>query len=249
MRIRTALVAATLLLPSAAFAQRLPRIGGGRPGQPVPPGKEPEVIARSQAYQRSRYTIETYPLLSRVTAPSLTPGSGTSTWMTFGGGTHLDYRYSQYLAWTADVTSAFLGGQASMETAELGIRFRPLDWEHKVRPYADVRGGYQHTDESYSSIGSGTEIGIGPASSLASTSRYSRGFGAVAGVGVDYSLTNTLGITTGVSAVRATMNPYSYNGTSLPTAGGSFQMTTYRLTLGLKYNPVHALKQQLTSEK
>jgi hypothetical protein len=85
-------------------------------------------------------------------------------------------------------------------------------------------------------------LGIGPASELAGTSRYSRGFGAVAGVGAEYSLTNTFALTTGLSAMQSNMVPYRSNGVSIPTSGESYRMTTYRLAIGLRYNPIHMLR-------
>ena len=240
MRIRSALAVA-LLLPSVSFAQaRAPRIGGGRrPGEPVPLGPQPEVVARSQAYQRSRYSVETYPLISRVEAPGFAAGSPVSRWTTFGTGTRLDWRHTQYLSWTLDLTSSYLGGPAITETAEIGTRLRPENWDFRVRPFADVRLGFQHVYDAYSLP---ADIGIGPASSLSSGARYSRGFGAVAGVGLEYALTNTFALTTAVSAMRSDLAAYHYNGVSVPTGGDSYRMTSYRLTLGLKYNPVHLLR-------
>jgi hypothetical protein len=100
-----------------------------------------------------------------------------------------------------------------------------------------VRAGFEHSYDSFSQ----QAIGIGPASGLSSGSRYSRGFGAVAGAGVDFSLTNTFALTTAVSAMRSNMTAYRISGVSVPTADPSFRLTTYRLTVGLKYNPVHML--------
>lgn len=245
MRIRIALAAA-LLLPSISFAQvRAPRIGGTRPGQPVPAGKEPDVIARSLAIQRSRYSIETYPIISRVEAPGFSAGRPISSWTSVGTGTRLDYRHTQYLSWTLDLTSSYFGGPAITETAELGMRLRPEDWTHSVRPYADFRMGFEHASDTYNS--SPLEVGIGPAASASSGARYSRGFGAIAGTGVEFALTNTFALTTGVSAMRSNMVAYRYTFATVPTSGDSYRMTTYRLTVGLKYNPVHLLK--LTNEK
>ena len=244
MRFRT-VFAAALLLPSVAFAQaRAPRIGGRRPGQPVPLSPEPEAVARSQAYQRSRYSVETYPLFSRVQAPGFVPGSPVSSWTSFGTGTRLDYRYTQYLSWTIDLTSSYLGGPAITETAVVGTRIRPENWDYRLRPFADVRFGFEHASDSYSLP---VDLGIGPASSLSSGSRYSRGFGGVAGAGLEYGLTNTFALTTAMSAMRSNMVAYRYSFTSVGTGGDSFRMTTYRMTIGLKYNPVHLLK--LANEK
>lgn len=238
MRIRSA-IAVVLLLPSVSFAQaRAPRIGGARPGQPVPLGPQPEPIARAQAITRSRYSVETYPLISRVVSSGFANGSPGSSWTSVGTGTRLDWRSTQYLSWTFDLTASYLGGASLTETAEVGTRIRPENWEYRLRPFADVRVGFEHAYDSYSQ----QELGIGPASGLASGSRYSRGFGAVAGAGVEYSLTNTFALTTAMSAMRSNMTAYRVIGVSVPTADNSFRMTTYRLTVGLKYNPVHMLR-------
>lgn len=244
MRIRTAIVVA-LFLPSVSFAQvRAPRTGAPRPGQPVPLGTQPEAIARSIAFQRSRYSVETYPIISRVQAPGFSAGRPISSWTSYGTGTRLDYRHTQYLSWTLDVTASYLGGPAITETAEVGTRIRPESWDHLLRPFADVRVGFEHAFDTYSLP---VDLGIGPASSLASGSRYGRGFGAVAGAGVEYSLTNTMALTTAMSAMRSNMVAYHYSGVTVPSGGNSYRMTTYRLTVGLKYNPVHLLKS--TNEK
>lgn len=239
MRIRSVAIA-LLLLPSVSFAQaRAPRMGTGRrPGEPVPLGPEPEVIARSQRYQRSRYSVETYPLISRVQAPGFVAGSPVSSWTSFGTGTRLDWRHTQYLSWTLDLTSSYLGGPAITETAEIGTRIRPENWDYRLRPFADLRVGFEHASDSYSSP---VDLGIGPASNFAPVSRYSRGFGGVAGAGLDYALTNTFALTTAMSAMRSNMVAYHFTGVSIPTNENSYRMTTYRFTLGLKYNPVHLL--------
>lgn len=232
MRHRLLITAALLLVPAASFAQiRAPRIGGRRPGEPVPLGPQPEVVARSQRLIRSRYSVEQYPLFSRVETP------GTS-WTSFGTGTRLDWRLTRYMSWTFDLTSTFLGGAALTETAELGTRFSSHSWENRLRPYADVRVGFEHVRDPYAFA---TDIGIGPAANNASGNRYSRGFGGVLGVGAEYSLTNTFALTTGVSAMRTNMTAYRFTGVSIPRPDESFRMTTYRLTLGLKYNPVHLI--------
>ena len=233
MRIRTAFVAAALLLPSVATAQlRAPRIGGRHPAEPVPPGRQPEVIARSQAFVRSRYSVEAYPLVSRVAAPGVSEGSPTSRWTSFGTGTRLDWRQTDYLSWTLDLTASYLGGPAVTETAELGVRMRPHGWSDRVRPFADLRVGVEHVSQSLSS----QDLGVGPAFLRSSAVRYGRGYGAVAGVGAEYFLTNTLGLTTGVSAMRSNMTAYNFTGVSVPTAATSYSMTTYRLAVGLRYN-------------
>ena len=245
MRIRTALFAVALLLPSVATAQRrAPGIGGRLPGLPVPEGRQPDVIARSQAFVRSRYSVEAYPLISRVAAAGVAGGSPTSRWTSFGSGTRLDWRQTDYLSWTADVTASYLGGPAITETAEVGTRLRPLGWNDRLRPFADLRVGFEHVSQSLTNQDFG---GFGPGSIRSGAVRYGRGFGAVAGAGVEYYLTNTLGLTTAVSAMRSSMTAYNFTGVSVPTTESSYQMTTYRLAVGLKYNPVRYLRTASTT--
>jgi hypothetical protein len=241
MRIRTAFAAA-LLLPSLASAQgRRPRIGGGRP-EVAPLGPQPEVIAKAVAIQRSKFTFESYPLLSRMAAPTFAGGKPVSNW-TVGGGTRADYRLTSLMSWTLDMTASTQTGTATTQTIETGMRFRPENWDYRVRPFADLRVGYENSSDAFA-----TDVGIGPASSLAPSMRYSHGFGAIAGAGLEYALTNTFAITTGVSAMRANMNAYNYSFTSVPTADDRFRMTTYRFTLGLKYNAVRTVALRQASE-
>jgi hypothetical protein len=121
---------------------------------------------------------------------------------------------------------------------ELGMRFHPENMEVRIRPFADVRLGFEHSSDQFSNqVG----LGIGPASNLVTAERYSRGFGGVIGAGAEYSLTNTFSLTTGVSAMRSNMMAYAYTGTSVPTTGDAYRMTTYRLAIGLRYNPVYAM--------
>ena len=239
MRIRTLVIAVALLLPSVATAQRrAPGVGGRLPGLPVPTGRQPEPIARAQALVRSRYSVEAYPLISRVEAPGLAAGSPTSRWTSFGSGTRLDWRQTDYLSWTLDLTASYLGGPAITETAEAGLRIRPGNWNDRVRPFADLRVGFEHVSQSLTN----QDLGLGPASIRSGAVRYGRGFGAVAGAGVEYYLTNTLGLTTAVSAMRSAMTAYDFSGVSIPTTESSYRMTTYRLAVGLKYNWVRYLR-------
>ncbi|MDB4893720.1 MAG: hypothetical protein JWL61_5575 [Gemmatimonadetes bacterium] len=240
MRFRS-LIAVALLVPCISEAQLrapVPRIGR-RPGEVVPLGPQPVELARALNYTRSRYSVEAYPLISRAIAPAFTSGNPSSAWTSVGSGTRLDWQFTRYVSWTMDLTSTFLGGPTNTQTAELGLRFHEQDWDRRLRPFADVRVGYENASESYTQS---RDLGIGPASGLAGGSRYSRGFGAVAGVGADYSLTNTFALTTGLSAMRSNMVTYRTNGVSVPTADDNFTMTTYRLTVGLRYNPIHMIR-------
>ena len=238
MRTCTVILAVVLLVPSVAHSQRrAPGIGGQLPGMPMPDVRQPDVIARSQAFVRSRYSVEAYPLISRVEAPGLVNGGPTSRWTSFGTGTRLDWRHTDYLSWTLDVTASYLGGPAITETAEVGARIRPENWNDRVRPFADVRVGFEHVSQSLSN----QDLGFGSASIRTGDVRYGRGFGAVAGAGMEYFLTNTLAMTTAVSAMRTSMTAYRFTGVSAPTTESSYRMTTYRLAVGLKYNRVRYL--------
>ena len=233
MRSRAMMVAVALLLPSVATAQLRPGIDGRNPSPRMPEGRQPEVIARAQGLIRSRYSVEAYPLISRVEASGLGTGSPTARWTSFGTGTRLDWRQTAYLSWTIDVTASYLGGPAITETAEVGTRFHPQGWNDRMRPFADLRVGFEHVSQSLTN----GDLGFTPAFGQSAT-RYGRGFGAVAGAGAEYFLTNTLGLTTALSVMRASMTAYDFTGMSAPTDGGSYRMTTYRLAVGLKYNRV-----------
>jgi hypothetical protein len=235
MRIRTVMLAVALLLPSVATGQRMaPGLEGRGPDRRMPQGRQPEVIARAQQLIRSRYSVEAYPLISRVEASGLGTGSPAARWTSFGSGTRLDWRHTDYLSWTLDLTASYLGGPAVTETAEIGTRIRPSSFNDRVRPFADLRVGFEHVSQNLT----GGDLGFTPVFTQSSAVRYGRGFGAAAGAGVEYFLTNTLGLTTTVSAMRASMTAYDYSGMSAPTDGGNYRMTTYRLAVGLKYNHV-----------
>jgi hypothetical protein len=235
MRIRTTMIAVALVLPSVAGAQRrAPGLEGRGPERRLPTGRQPEIVARAQALVRSRYSVEAYPLLSRVEATGLGAGSPGARWTSFGTGTRLDWRQTDYLSWTLDVTASYLGGPAITETAEIGTRIRSSNWNDRVRPFADLRVGFEHISQSMSN----GDLGFTPVFSQSSATRYGRGVGAAAGAGVEYFLTNTLGLTTAVSAMRTSMTGYDFTGMSVPTGETNFRMTTYRLAVGLRYNRV-----------
>jgi hypothetical protein len=247
MRIRTAVVAVTLLLPTVAAAQlRAPGIDGPRPGRQLPPGRQPEVIARSLAMVRSRYSVEAYPLINRVEASGLADGSPTARWTSVGSGTRLDWRHSDHLSWTLDLTASYLGGPAISETAELGMRVRPAAWNDRVRPFGDLRVGFEHMSQSLTN----QDLGFGAASiRTTSAMRNGRGVGAAAGAGVEYFLTNALGLTTAVSVMHSNMTAYDFTGVSLPTTESGYHLTTYRLSVGLRYNRVRYFSPSSTNTR
>ena len=88
-----------------------------------------------------------------------------------------------------------------------------------------------------------TQDSANPSQQFVESGRYSRGFGSAAGAGVEYSLTNSLALTTGLSAMRNRMTTYRLTGpATVPSAGSAYWMTSVRLSLGLKFNPVRSLQ-------
>jgi len=235
MRIR-AIAIGLILLPVGLSAQRLPRvrIGGHRPGEPTPIGRQPAFIARELAYRRSRVAVESYPLITYSATPTA-GGNLLAKRTNFGAGTRADYRVARRLSITFDGTSSLPNAGSPTETAELGIRLRPERNERKVYPFLDVRAGYVHAYDTYLRPfdvvdGSGsTPYGA----------RYSQGVGAVGGAGIEFALTRRFSLTTGASVLRSTMTSYNVYGAAPST--GRYLMTTYRFTLGVRFNPVHLI--------
>jgi hypothetical protein len=207
----------------------------------------PEAVAKSLVITRSRFSFESYPLIVRSIAPGFTAGvQPVSSWYSYGGGSRIAYRALDLISASLDLTSTAFGGPASTQTVELGMRIRPPQWDHRVRPFADARVGYEQTsDQFYNTPNS--DIGLGPASTLSPSFRHSHGVGAVVGGGLEFSVTNSWGITSGLSAMRSNMNTYRYDGFNVPTADNRFGMTTYRFTMGLVYNRARTLSLQQRS--
>jgi hypothetical protein len=235
MRVRAVVAIGLLLLPASASAQRvpLPRIGGAHPGQPVPLSPQPGAIARAIAYRRLNLSVESYPLISYVEAPGLA-SYGHSAWTSLGAGTRASYRLTPHVAATMDLTSSLLGSPLTVQTAEIGARLGPERSERRLYPFLDIRAGYVAAYNS--SLGSLVNDPFYPAPSGTYAIRYSYGFGGVAGVGMEYALTNTFSLTSGATVLRSHMTSHDFTGTSAVVP--SFALTSYRLMLGLKYNPV-----------
>ena len=217
MRVRAVIAIGMLLLPLAASAQRLPlpRIGGGRhPGEPVPLSPQPAAVAREIAYRRLNLSIESYPMISHIDASGGVAGGRASSWTAFGAGTRASYRLTPQVAATMDLTSSLFGGPMTVQTAEIGTRLGPERSERRLYPFVD--------NSYYSPLPTG---GV----------RYSRGFGGIAGVGMEYALTYTFSLTGGASLLRSHMTSRDFSG---PSALPSFALTSYRLMLGVRYNPV-----------
>lgn len=232
MRTRAVAVIALLSLPCALSAQILrPRPSTRTPVEPATLPPTTGEVARALAYKRARWSFEAYTQFTSMALPS---ASGATVFQTtLGSGTHADYRFSDRLAGTADMSVSALGGP-EMETAELGARFRPVPAAAQITPFFDLRAGYTRLADNYS-IPLGI-AGIGGSQQYADGQRYSGGFGAIAGAGMDAFIFNSWGISAEVLAVQSRMTTYAINGGgSLPSRTG-FNMTSFRFALGLKYN-------------
>jgi hypothetical protein len=227
MRSRAVVAIAFLALPCGMSAQvlRIPRRGGIPAPAPLPPTAGP--VARALSLQRARWSAEQYALFSAVQLPD--GAGGVSRYTAFGTGTHADYRYADHFTATIDLTASFLGGLS--ETAETGTRYSPLNLDHSVRPFFDVRAAYMNLRDSYTALG----LGAGQASSEGS--RYSRGFGAIGGAGIEYTVSSSFALTSELLAMRHRMTTYRLTTTANLPTGATLPVTSYRLTLGIKFNP------------
>ncbi len=238
MRIHAVVAIAVLLLPTQIQAQRrMPVIGRRGPAQPVPLSPQPPEIARAIAYQRLHVSGESYPMISVVQAPNFAGDGRASSWTAFGMGARVEYRLTPHASATMDLTSSVAGSPLIVQTAEIGTRLRSrvVDFDQRTFPFLDLRAGYISAYDR--SLGAVTSDPSGfPIPSSIVGARYSSGFGGVAGVGVEYAVTRTFFVTTAGSVVRSHMTSHDYASTR--TVVPSFAMTSYRLTLGVRYNPV-----------
>jgi hypothetical protein len=240
---RAVAAAALLTLASRLDGQgiRLPR--GGRTPVPQATPLPPEVpaVSRALAYKRSRWSGEVYPMVTAMQIPAVARGTGSYT--TYGTGTRGDYRYTDRFSGTLDLTASFFGAAANTQTAEVGTRFHALPWNETLRPFLDVRAAYLRMSDQFVSP---TVAGVGPGTlgqQYLAAERYSRGFGGVAGAGVEYSLTRSIALTTEVSTLRNRMTVYKLAGpATIPADGRNYWLTSFRYSLGLKFNPVRALQ-------
>ena len=225
MRVRAVVALAILLLPSAAAAQRFPRIGTRTPGA-TPLGPQPAIVANAIAYNRMRASFESYPMISFFNTGSFAGNGGESEWASTGIGNRADYRVARLLSLTLDMTTSFLGGPVSTQTAELGFRVGPRRSEHSLYPFLDVRYGYFLTLNQFGGSNGITVPG--------NVINYSQGFGAVAGAGMEYTLTRRFSLTGGLSVARSDMTAAM----TQPTVGDNYRMTSYRYVIALRYNGV-----------
>jgi hypothetical protein len=191
-------------------------------------------------YHRIALSVESYPMISFVEAPGfLMPGS-VSHWTSYGVGERVSYRIKNYAFATLDLTSSPFGGMVSTETAELGARVGPDLWDHRAHPFFDLRMGYMFAYQGYSTSTNGSIINAGIQNYR--SARYSQGVGGIAGAGLEYSLTRTIMITSSGSIMRNNMYTHTISGTNTGIADGDYRMRSYRVTLGLRYNPVRSLQ-------
>lgn len=233
MRTRALVSLALLSLPMLVSAQIVQRRPGARtPIDPAPLPPAAPGVGRELAYKRSRWALEAYSLFSAVQMPSAA-GSTYST--VIGAGTHGDYRLTDLVAATADVTYANLSSTSlSYQTAEAGTRFMVPIPDQRTRPFVDVRATYMMLSDLYVGDGNGR-------TSTSPGMRYSRGLGGFVGAGFHYSLFDSFLLTTELAAMRNQMTTYRSNGL-MPANGTGMWATTYRLTVGIRYNSQRALQ-------
>ena len=237
MRSRIVFAIAFLALsPSVLIAQKIPvPVIGRGPTVPEPQPRVPEPIARELAYKQMRVAVESYPLVMVYQSPGFSADGRTATWGALGAGTRGEYHFTPTVSGTLDLTSSLVGGPATVQTAELGVRVRPAPSERRVYPYADLRAGY--VSAYYGSLGSFVEDVFGdPTPSSGVGALYNRGFGLAAGAGVEYALTRRFSLTTGGSLMRSRLMAHDVDGSQASDRG--FSMNALRYTIGLRYNPV-----------
>ena len=236
MRARAVALIALVALPLGLSAQvtRLPRPSERTPTTPAqPPSKEIPEVARALSYHRSRWSGEAYGMISAVRVPVV--AGGITSYTTYGTGSRADYRITDQLSATADMTYSPLGGFASTQTAEVGARLSP--WPaNSFHPFVDVRGGFMNMSDRYS-----LPIGQAGFPTQQYGDRYSRGFGGIAGLGVVYFARPSWALTFEGSATAHSMTTYRLtNAASLPT-GTNYNLTSFRFAVGIRYNAVREL--------
>lgn len=238
MRIRSAAFLALLAAPSFLGAQRFPVPRIFRRPEPPPASlpPQPAIVANQLAYQRSKWSFESAPVVTHMEIPAA--GGGTAVYTTLGTADHADYRLNDHFAATVDMDLSTDFGSTYYIMSELGTRYRPLSLENDIRPYFDVRAGYMYMSDQYTIPTPGG--GVVPVPRLQSDWRYARGLGATAGTGMEYTLTRSLSLTTELTATRGRLAAYRVNTvSSVPNGEGRYWMTAVRYSLGFKYNAVH----------
>jgi hypothetical protein len=234
-----ALVLALVVLPAALAAQGYGvRIRNRSPRAPLPPTAPTVAREMNYVYRRMAFSVESYPMVSVVSAAGFLAEGSTSHWTSYGLGQRLSIRMKPYLFGTLDLTQSPFGGMAQTNTVELGARFLPDIWDHKIHPYADVRVGYM---DSYSSYGGIDNQYNDPGIVGIRGSRYAYGFGGIAGAGISTSISRTLMLTVGTSVMQNRMTNHRISEATTGNGPNSYKITSYRYSVGLRWNPLKSI--------
>lgn len=238
MRAHVLLAAGLVLVPSLAEGQQRPRIRlGGQPPRTtgaLPDGPAARPVSQALRYQRLRISVEGYPMVSRVSVPSVAGVPG-ETFTTGGTGTRFEYRFHRLAAGTLDITSSFIGGPVFNQTAELGLRFGPSRATRDIVPFADARAGYFFAMPRQQFGGFPND----PQMNFSSVMDYSTGPAAIAGGGVEFAATRLFSVTTAMSYARAHMR--AHNGLRSSNVLDRYTMSATRFIVSLRYNGVKVL--------
>jgi len=233
MRTRS-LVAVALVVPVVLAGQIVTRrtgrvaAGGESPAQPKELPPQNGQIADDIYAKQSRTYMSKYPMLSYVLAPGY--DDRTSSWVTYGGGISLGFMYRPNLAITGDFTSSDFGGPQYMQSVQLGWRYYPsLDYERKISPFLDARGGFSGAYETYAQRVPGS---IASSPQFQQHARYVSGFGVIGGAGFDYPLWDNFTLQTEMLASQSRMTTMS-SGTTRP-----YNMAQYTFAVGVSYSMV-----------
>ncbi len=158
---------------------------------------------------------------------------------TFGAGSRGAYRFNDHILASVDLTHSVLGGPTTTETMEVGALYRPIVEYQRLQPFVDVRGAYMHLYNTFIPATEALNNPDGVNTTGLGVSQLSHGFGGVAGTGVDISLTSNFSLTTELSAVRSRLTMYQSSSATAFPVGTPYSTTSYRLMLGIQYNPLH----------
>jgi hypothetical protein len=175
-------------------------------------------------------------MVAFTTAPGLGGPGREGTWASVGAGSHADYRLTRFMSGTLDLTSTLFGGPVTTQTAELGTRFHAERGTSRWYPYADLRVGYIATHQSFGTIGN--DVFVDPATT-GYYSRYTHGYGGIVGGGVEYAVTRMFSITTGMSVLHGRVSMSDLADPNIENR--HFAISSLRYTLGIRFNPVHAI--------
>ena len=240
MRSRALFLVALVSVPAVSVGQgiRLPRGGTTPATRPTPLPPEIPAVSRALEFKRSRWSGEGYSMFSAIQVPS---GSGSMSYTAAGAGTRAEYRFADHFSATLDMTASVLGSFAASQTGELGTRYTPNPRNQTIRPYFDIRAAYTHVNDHYQLPTDEGPPGGVPPQEFSQRGRYTGGLGAVGGLGFEYSVTHSLAFTNEITVMRTHMNSRLLTNRAANPGDMAYWMTSYRYTLGLKYNPVEAL--------